>query len=116
MSPGRKPRRSPASTAGRDSTSLSTKPCSSRDTACPTASHVLPVPAGPSANTSSNLRKAAKYWSCAALPRLDYAETLLRPLLAREQKALIRALGDDALDIPFACRLALLHALVKHLK
>src|SRR3984957_4175986 len=52
----------------------------------------------------------------AALACLDDAATLLGPLFAREQQALIRALGDDALDIPFACRLALLYPLVKHLK
>jgi hypothetical protein len=61
------------------------------------------------------LRRAAGAHN-AALARLDDAKRVFRSLLAREEKALVRALGDDALNIPFACRLALLHALVKHFK
>ena len=52
-SPGRKPSRSPASTAGRDSTMRSTRPACSMATACATARYVLPVPAGPMPNTIS---------------------------------------------------------------
>ncbi len=49
MSPGRKPRRSPASTAGRETISRSTAPRSSDAAPCATARKVLPVPAGPEA-------------------------------------------------------------------
>src|ERR1700761_6440219 len=50
----------------------------------------------------------------AALARFYDVEAVLGRFLAREQKALVGGLGDDALDIPFACRLALLDAFVEH--
>ena len=47
MSPGKKPKRSPASTAGRVRMMRSTSPACRARTAIATASHDLPVPAGP---------------------------------------------------------------------
>ena len=95
MSPGRKPSRSPASTAGRDRIRRSTTPCSSSETAWPTASQVLPVPAGPSANTSSCLRSAREIAVLrgvarahdAALAGLDLAERVARRRRTRRETA-----------------------------
>src|SRR5437588_534762 len=47
MSPGRNPRRSPASTAGRVRITLPTPPSESAATASAIARYVFPVPAGP---------------------------------------------------------------------
>ena len=52
-SPGRKPSRSPASTAGRASTIRLACPCFSMLAAAATARYVLPVPAGPTQNVRS---------------------------------------------------------------
>ena len=52
----------------------------------------------------------------AALARFDDAKAVLGGVLAREEKPLIGALGDDALDIPFACRLTLFDTFVQHLE
>ena len=57
-SPGRKPSRSPASTAGRTSTIFFTAPWRSSVTAMPTARYVLPVPAGPTQMVTSLSRSA----------------------------------------------------------
>ena len=53
MSPGRKPRLSPASTAGRASTMRRTRLRASASTAAATARYVFPVPAGPMPTTMS---------------------------------------------------------------
>ena len=58
MSPGRNPRRSPASTAGRVSTMRCTARVRSATTAIATARYVLPVPAGPMAKVRSWVRIA----------------------------------------------------------
>src|SRR5436309_1026298 len=60
-SPGRKPRRSPASTAGRVSTIRATSRFISAETAMATARNDLPVPAGPIAKTMSCFRIASTY-------------------------------------------------------
>src|SRR5690606_32945774 len=61
MSPGRKPSRSPASTAGRTSTTRRTASAVSASTAAATAIYVLPVPAGPMPNVRSRSRIARAY-------------------------------------------------------
>src|SRR4051794_27800031 len=61
MSPGRKPSRSPASTAGRTSTMRRTASLVSASTAAATARNVLPVPAGPMPNVRSRSRIARVY-------------------------------------------------------
>ena len=61
MSPGRKPSRSPASTAGRTSTMRRTLPECSASTALATARYVLPVPAGPMPNVRSLTRTWSRY-------------------------------------------------------
>ena len=63
MSPGRKPRRSPASTAGRVSTMRCTVLRSSASTAQATARKVLPVPAGPMPKLMSCVSMWRRYCS-----------------------------------------------------
>ena len=75
MSPGRKPRLSPASTAGRTSTILPICFCLSDSTAVATARYVLPVPAGPLQNTRSFSRIA---WTYSAWPRRPRANLAAR--------------------------------------
>src|SRR3954462_531416 len=60
-SPGRNPRRSPASTAGRTSTMRFTVSRSSASTAHATARYVLPVPAGPMPKLMSWAWMASRY-------------------------------------------------------
>src|SRR3954462_12795457 len=60
-SPGRKPSRSPASTAGRTSTMRFTLSRSSASTAQATARYVLPVPAGPMPKVQSCARIFSMY-------------------------------------------------------
>src|SRR5690554_4529329 len=60
-SPGKNPKDSPASTAGLVKTSFLTNPFFSAATACATAKYVLPVPAGPTPNTSGYFIKASLY-------------------------------------------------------
>ena len=52
----------------------------------------------------------------AASARLDDAGTVLGAPLAGKQKALIGAFRDHALNVAFACGLALLDAFVEHLE
>src|SRR6266508_921440 len=61
MSPGRKPRRSPASTAGRVRMMRLTSRSAIAATASAIARYVLPVPAGPIANVIVHLRIASTY-------------------------------------------------------
>ena len=61
MSPGRKPSRSPASTAGRVRITRPTAPSESADTASAIARYVLPVPAGPIPNVTVAARIASTY-------------------------------------------------------
>ncbi len=61
MSPGRKPSRSPASTAGRTRTILLTSLRRRHPTAIAIARNVFPVPAGPTPKTMSNSRMASRY-------------------------------------------------------
>ncbi len=64
--PGKKPSRSPASTAGRVRMMRLICLSSSARTASATARYVLPVPAGPTANTMSLARTRSTYCRCAA--------------------------------------------------
>ena len=66
-SPGRKPSFSPASTAGRVSTTRCTCAFTNAATATAIARYVLPVPAGPMPNTMSYARMASMYVFCAML-------------------------------------------------
>ncbi len=59
MSPGRKPSRSPASTAGRVRMIRPTAPSESAATASAIARYVFPVPAGPTANVTVRSRIAS---------------------------------------------------------
>ena len=63
-SPGRNPRCSPASTAGRTRTIFLIRPRRKSETAIATARYVLPVPAGPMQKTSSFSRRAFMYRAC----------------------------------------------------
>src|SRR6266436_6732595 len=77
MSPGRKPSRSPASTAGRVRMMRPTWRSESAATASATARYVLPVPAGPIPNVNVEARMASTYRFCVTvfgvirLPRCD---------------------------------------------
>src|SRR5215216_921355 len=64
MSPGRKPSRSPASTAGRVRMMRPTSRLDSAATASAIARYVLPVPAGPIANVTVWFRMASTYRFC----------------------------------------------------
>ena len=64
MSPGRKPRLSPASTAGRARTMRRTRFRASASTAAATARYVLPVPAGPMPTTMSFSAISRRYSAC----------------------------------------------------
>ena len=121
MSPGRKPSRSPASTAGRDRMMRSTSLRSNSATACATASQVLPVPAGPVPNTSAwraqradigVLRGGAR--AHRALAQVDLLEA--RPRRRRievEQRALRDGEPDRALDVAGGEVVAALELLVE---
>ena len=60
-SPGKNPKFSPASTAGRHKTILSIRLCSNAETAKHTARKVFPVPAGPLQKTTSLLFTVLQY-------------------------------------------------------
>ena len=121
MSPGRKPSRSPASTAGRDRMMRSTSLRSSSETAWATASQVLPVPAGPVPNTSSwrsqradigVLRGGAR--AHRALAQVDLLEARARRRRVEvEQRALRDGQADRAVDVAGGEVVAALELLVE---
>ena len=82
----------------------------------------MPVPAGPSAKTQLVLAqrgqiavlRGASGADHAALPSLDDAETVLRPLFARKEQPLICTFRNCSLDVAFARGLAHFDPLIKH--
>ncbi len=107
MSPGKKPSRSPASTAGRDRMMRSTSLRSNIWIACATASQVLPVPAGPVPNTSEwRLERAdvgilrGGAGAHRPLAQIDFLEGRARAgRIEIEQRALRDRLPDGAFDV-----------------
>ena len=85
-SPGKNPKRSPASTAGRVRIIRCTRFICSASTAIATASQLFPVPAGPIPNVTTLSRMASTYRRCPAV----FARMTRPPLVRKISSVKIR--------------------------
>ena len=99
-SPGRKPKRSPASTAGLVRMIRSTLRSCRQRTACTTAKKVLPVPAGPSDKVRSWRSMASTYCFCR---RVRGRSSL--PFWLRASTCWLRSRCSSLRPVSRACRL-----------